>query len=210
MAIQRPQPVNQEIILDPEKTILSKTDKKGIILYANDYFVEICGYSVGELMGQPHNIIRHPDMPKVVFELLWRRILDKKNIHAVVKNLAKDGRYYWVVTDFTVDANPETGNIVGLYAHRKAAPRHIIEQVEKVYKNLLEIEKASGFAASLRFFVGFLEEKGMDYDQWVASLAMAAPKEEKKKGFLAKVFGSSSNDSSGGFFTKYFSNKHNA
>ncbi len=210
MAIKRPEPINQEIILDPEKTILSKTDKKGIILYANDYFVDICGYSVGELMGQPHNIIRHPDMPKVVFELLWRRILDKKNIHAVVKNLAKNGRYYWVVTDFTVDTNPTTGNIVGLYAHRKAAPRHIIDQVEKVYQNLLDIEKNAGFAASLRYFVGLLEEKGMDYDQWVASLAMAAPKEEKKKGFLAKVFGSSNNDSSGGFFAKYFSNKDNA
>jgi PAS domain S-box-containing protein len=210
MAIQRPEPVNQEIILDPEKTILSKTDKKGIILYANDYFVEICGYSVGELMGKPHNIIRHPDMPKVVFELLWQRILNKKNIHAVVKNLAKDGRYYWVVTDFTVDANPATGNIVGLYAHRKAAPRHIIDQVEKVYKNLLEIEKSAGFAASLRFFVGYLEEKEMDYDQWIASLAMAAPKEVKKKGFFSKIFGGGNTDSEGGFFAKYFSNKDNA
>lgn len=209
MAIQRPEPVNQEIILDPEKTILSKTDKKGIILYANDYFVEICGYSVGQLMGKPHNIIRHPDMPKVVFELLWKRILAKKNIHAVVKNLAKDGRYYWVVTDFTIDVNPATGNIMGLYAHRKAAPRYIIHQVEKLYQNILEVEKEAGFAASLRYFVGFLDEKGMDYDQWVASLAMQAPKEVKKKGFFGKLFGSNDN-SSGGFFAKYFSNKDNA
>jgi len=209
MATPKPSPINEEIVLDPEKTILSKTNKKGIILYANDYFVEISGYSVGQLMGKPHNIIRHPDMPKVVFELLWQRILAKKNIHAVVKNLAKDGRYYWVVTDFTVEANPETGNIIGLYAHRKAAPRHIIDEVSKVYKNLLEVEKEAGFAASLRYFVGFLDEKGMDYDQWVASLAMNVPQETKKKSFFRQLFGGDSN-STGGFFTKYFSNKDNA
>ncbi|MEJ2469266.1 MAG: PAS domain S-box protein, partial [Campylobacterales bacterium] len=68
-----PQPVDEEIKLDPKKYIVSKTDPKGIIEYGNDYFVEISGYKESELIGQPHNIIRHPDMPKVVFKLMWDR-----------------------------------------------------------------------------------------------------------------------------------------
>ncbi|MEA2111286.1 MAG: PAS domain-containing protein [Campylobacterota bacterium] len=90
----RPDPVNEEIVLDPKQYIVSKTDRKGVIEYGNEYFVEISGYKESELIGTPHNLIRHPDMPKVAFKMMWERILKGENFIAIVKNLAKDGRYY--------------------------------------------------------------------------------------------------------------------
>ena len=86
--------INQEeIILNSKRYIVSKTDTKGNLIYANDYFVEISGYSHGELMGKPHNIIRHPDMPRVLFKLMWQRIKTGQNIMAIVKNQTKDGKF---------------------------------------------------------------------------------------------------------------------
>jgi PAS domain S-box-containing protein len=91
--MQKPTPIDEEIKLDPKKYIISSTDAKGLITDVNDYFVEISGYSKDELIGKPHNIIRHPDMPKVVFKLMWEQLKSGHDILALVKNLAKDGRY---------------------------------------------------------------------------------------------------------------------
>ena len=90
----QPTPLNEAIKLDKHKYIMSRTDTKGNIEFGNDYFFKISGYSPQELIGKPHNIIRHPDMPKVVFKLMWDRIQSGQNIFAIVKNLAKDGRFY--------------------------------------------------------------------------------------------------------------------
>jgi len=161
--------VGKEIKLDPSKTIMSKTDKKGIIEYANEYFMEISGYEEYELMGQPHNIIRHPDMPKVIFKELWTRLNKGENIHALVKNLTKNGNYYWVLTSFETKYN-EDGEIISHYARRKAAPGNAVYQVEKLYKTLLAIEKTQSVAVSERYFVGLLEEKGMNYDEFILDI----------------------------------------
>ena len=92
--------IDKEVTWDKTQVIMSKTNAFGIIEYANEVFVDVCGYEDYELMGQPHNIIRHPDMPKVIFKVLWENLKNGKNFHAIVKNLAKSGRYYWVITDF--------------------------------------------------------------------------------------------------------------
>ncbi len=159
--------LDEEIILDSKKYILSKTDKKGIIEYGNEYFVEISGYREDELIGQPHNIIRHPDMPKVVFKLLWKRIQNRENIVAVVKNLAKDGRYYWVMTEFEIKIDKITNEITGYFAYRKAAPRKAIEQIAPLYKKLLDIEKASGLEGSQKYLAALLEAEHKTYDQFI-------------------------------------------
>ena len=160
-------PLDEEIILDPKKYILSKTDTKGIIEYGNDYFVEISGYEEEELVGKNHNIIRHPDMPKVVFQLLWKRISNRENIIAVVKNMAKDGRYYWVVTDFEIKIDKVTNEITGYFAYRTAAPRKAIETMEPLYKKLLSIEKNSGIDGSGKYLNALLETENKTYDQFI-------------------------------------------
>ncbi|MGE4511992.1 MAG: PAS domain-containing protein [Sulfurimonadaceae bacterium] len=162
-----PTPINEQIQLSTKKYIVSKTDAKGIIEYGNDYFVEISGYTESELIGKPHNIIRHPDMPRVVFKMMWDRINRGKNIMAVVKNMAKDGRYYWVVTEFEPKIDPISNDIISHTAFRKAAPQRAIDTMEPIYQKLLEIEKEGGMEASEKYLRGFFEEKRTTYDEFM-------------------------------------------
>jgi len=168
--MKRPEPKDNEIKLNPKRYIVSKTDPKGIIEYGNDYFVEISGYTEAELIGQPHSIIRHPDMPKIVFKLMWDRINKAQNIMAVVKNLAKDGSYYWVVTEFEPKIDPITNEILSHTAFRKAAPQKAVETMIPIYKKLIEIEKEGGMQASEKYLRGFFEEKNITYDEYIDQL----------------------------------------
>lgn len=87
---------SDEWFFDKNSYILSETDEHGIIIYANEIFCDLAGYTLDELIGQPHNIIRHPDMPKIAFKSLWDDIQDKGFWTGIVKNLRKDRAYYWV------------------------------------------------------------------------------------------------------------------
>ncbi|HEO97868.1 MAG: PAS domain-containing protein [Campylobacterales bacterium] len=165
--MERPPPKNEQITLDPKRYIVSKTDPKGVITYGNDYFVEISGYKEAELIAKPHNLIRHPDMPQVVFKVMWDRIRKGQSIMAVVKNMAKDGRYYWVITDFESKKDKLTNEITGYTAFRKAAPKDVVKTVEPLYQKLLEIEAQSGMEGAEKYLVGFLEEKGLSYDEFI-------------------------------------------
>jgi PAS domain S-box-containing protein len=168
--MERPKPINKEIELDPKRYIVSKTDSKGFITYGNDYFVEISGYKESELVGKPHNIIRHPDMPQVIFKLMWDRIQTGQQMVAVVKNLAKDGRYYWVYTEFESKKDKLTNKIISYTAYRKAAPAKAVATIEPIYTKLLEIEAESGMSGSRNYFIGFLEDRGVSYDEFINSL----------------------------------------
>lgn len=165
----RPIPTNKEIKLDPKQYILSTTDLKGNITQANDYFIEVCKYTRDELIGAPHNIVRHPDMPKAIFYLMWEYIKNGKNITAVVKNLAKNGDHYWVITDFEIRRD-YNGNIDRYMAFRQAAPKKIVRAIEPIYKKLLEIEKTDGMAASVKYLLDYIAEQGLDYNGYIAKL----------------------------------------
>jgi PAS domain S-box-containing protein len=166
----QPIPIDNEIKLSSKRYIVSKTDAKGIIEYGNDYFVEISGYTEAQLIGQPHSIVRHPDMPKVVFKMMWDRINRGKNIMAVVKNLAKDGSYYWVVTEFEPKIDPITNEILSHTAFRRAAPQKAIDTMMPIYQKLLEIEKTGGMEASEKYLRGFFEDNKTTYDEFIDKL----------------------------------------
>jgi len=168
--MSKPTPTDNEIKLSTTKHIVSKTDAKGVIEYGNDYFVEISGYTETELIGQPHSIIRHPDMPKVVFKMMWDRIKQGKNIMAIVKNMAKDGSFYWVVTEFEPKLDSITGEVISHTAFRKAAPQKAIDAITPIYAKLLEIEAESGMEASEKYLRGYLEENSTTYDELIDSL----------------------------------------
>ncbi|WP_418649415.1 PAS domain-containing protein [Tenacibaculum aestuariivivum] len=162
--------INEEVKWDKTQTIVSKTDTVGTILYANKAFTDACEYNAIELIGEPHNIIRHPDMPKVAFKALWNALKEGRNYHAIVKNLTRTGRYYWVITDFTIDKD-ENGKITGYTGRRKAVPNSVIEKIEPLYQTLLEIEKIKGEKASELYFECYLkEEAGKSYDDFVVNL----------------------------------------
>ncbi len=165
--MKRPEPIDKEIKLDTKRYIVSKTNPQGIIEYGNDYFVKVSGYKESELIGRPHNIIRHPDMPRVAFKLMWDRISSGNNFIAVVKNLAKDGSYYWVVTDFEPKIDAITNEIISYTAFRKAASQEAINTIAPIYKKLIEIEKDGGLEASEKYFRGFLEDKKTTYNDFI-------------------------------------------
>ncbi len=162
--------IDEEVKWDKSKTIISKTDLNGTILYMNDAFEEASEYNKVELIGEPHNIIRHPEMPKVVFKVLWEALKKEENFHAIVKNFSRTGRYYWVITDFEVERD-ENGKATGYTGRRKAIPQSIIDKIAPLYKTLLEIEQVKGEKASELYFEAFLkEEVNMSYDEFVVDL----------------------------------------
>jgi len=132
-------PKDEEYIIT-SGVILSQTDASGVITYANRLFCEVSGYSVDELVGRPHNIIRHPDMPAGVFTKMWETIKDGQVWNGLVKNLRKDGRFYWVDTEI-LPIKDEDFNVVGYIAARKIASRKDIHESQEIYKKMLKDEQ---------------------------------------------------------------------
>ena len=134
----RPTPLNEEVLFDG-RSLISETDTKGVITYANRKFFEMTAYSKEEIIGQPHNILRHPDMPKVAFEQLWKTIKSGTIWEGYVKNLRKDGKFYWVIVHI-VPKLDEDGNIIGYIASRKVPARDKIAATQETYKQMLAAE----------------------------------------------------------------------
>ncbi|SFV69757.1 Aerotaxis sensor receptor protein [hydrothermal vent metagenome] len=135
--MKRPDPIDEEFHFE-KGLIVSSTDLKGIITYANRKFCEIAGYTRDELKGKNHNIVRHPDMPKAAFQELWDTIKNGKEWTGIVKNLRKDGLYYWVYSHITPIF--KENEIVGYTAARRPASANEIEEVIPVYRDLIEKE----------------------------------------------------------------------
>lgn len=160
--MKKPAPVNSERKFQIDELFFSTTDHKGIIQYGNDVFVKISGYSREDLIGAPHNIIRHPDMPKIVFKLLWETIKSNKMIAAYVKNMASDGSFYWVLAVvFPVKGQYLSVRLKPSTVYRTAA--------EEIYKQVLAEEKMNGVEASGELLFKLLSGAGFaTYEQFFA------------------------------------------
>lgn len=166
-------PTSVEKVMREDDFIVSMTDLTGRITYGNRIFIEFSGYSESELLGAQHNIIRHPDMPRAVFQLLWDKIQAGNECFAYVKNMSKDGGFYWVFTHITPDFGPG-GQIVGYYSVRRRPQRSAVEAIAGVYSKMLAAEKAAGakdaIAAGTQVLVDQLNAAGMGYEELVFSL----------------------------------------
>ena len=161
-------PNNNEKTFPKDQLLVTKTNTKGIITYANKGFMEIVGLNEDELVGKPHNIIRHPDMPKVIFKYLWDYLKKGEEIHAYVKNLCADGSYYWVLANVT--PSYLNNKVVGYHSSRRNPSKKALETIEPLYKKLLAAEKSGGIKASENIMNNLLQEKGMQYDQFILSI----------------------------------------
>lgn len=133
---------NHEIMLAPNDTIQSRTDLRGVITYANPTFARISGYSVDELVGSPHNLLRHPHMPRSAYYLMWQIIQRGEEFWGFVKNRAKNGDYYWVFTRVNARKDAE-GNINGYMSVRVAPPkREVLAEWDEVYAKVCAVEAA--------------------------------------------------------------------
>ncbi len=156
-----------------EDFIVSTTDLKGRITYGNRIFVEFSGYAEEELLGAQHNIIRHPDMPRGVFKLLWDTVQAGNECFAYVKNLAKDGSFYWVFANVTPLFDGD-GRIEGYFSVRRKPAPQALAAVGELYRQMLEEEKRAGvrdaIAASTALLQKTLSDKGMSYDEFILSI----------------------------------------
>lgn len=160
---------NQELTFGGDEFIVSKTDLKGKITYGNALFIKMSGYEEHELIGKPHNILRHEEMPAVVFKLLWSRIQTGKEIFAYVKNKSKEGNYYWVFAHVTpsFDANRKISNY---HSVRRRPSQKALEVIKPLYSTLLQKERSGGIAASESMLTQLLKDKGLSYDEFILSL----------------------------------------
>jgi PAS domain S-box-containing protein len=155
--------------------IVSKTDLKGRITYCNDICRDIAGYRNGELVGQPHSILRHPDMPRCVFKQLWDAIQARREIFAYVVNLAKNGDHYWVFAHVTPSLDGR-GEIVGYHSSRRVANRGTVQSViVPLYRTLLDIEqrpanRKQGLEAGHAALQDTLKSKKVSYDEFILSV----------------------------------------
>jgi len=160
-----------EAVLREDDFIVSKTDLKGRITYCNRIFVEYSGYSEEELLGSPHNIIRHPDMPKAVFKLMWEQIAAGNEFLGYVRNMAKNGSFYWTFANVTPSLDKDK-NPLGYFSVRRKPDRQKIALVEPIYRRMLAEEAGGNGRAALAKSAGILTEAqgGLDYHEFILSL----------------------------------------
>lgn len=168
-------PTTREVFFDEHDIIVSKTDIKGRITYANKTFCDIAGYVEAEVLNQPHSIVRHPDMPRAVFKLLWDTILAGKEIFAYVKNMTKTGDYYWVLAHATPSFG-KNGEILGFHSNRRVPdPKVVKEVIAPLYTAIAGEERKhkngqQALAAGTDYVVNFLKSRNVSYDELIFSL----------------------------------------
>ncbi|MFT7002855.1 MAG: PAS domain S-box-containing protein [Sulfurimonas sp.] len=162
--------MNEEIFFPDNQFIISKTDIKGKIKYANELFVNMSGYCNKELIGKPHSILRHPEMPKLIFKKLWSELLLGNEVFAYVKNKTKHEKYYWVLA-FVTPSYDNKGNLTEYFSVRRKPEGNVIKDyIDPLYQELLSLEKKIGVNASQDYLNSLLEQKGLSYEQFIFSL----------------------------------------
>jgi PAS domain S-box-containing protein len=164
-------PTGTERTFGRDEVIVSKTDLQGRLTYCNDVFCRVSAYDEAGLLGRPHNIIRHPDMPGSVFKLLWNTIERGEEIFAYVLNLAADGAHYWVLAHVTPSFDA-AGTLVGHHSNRRLPARGAIREVEPVYRTLVAEERRyqsgpEAATAGLALLHRLLDEQDTTYEAWV-------------------------------------------
>ncbi|MDJ0805285.1 MAG: PAS domain-containing protein [Gammaproteobacteria bacterium] len=166
-------PTNVERTLKAEDFIVSKTDTRGRITYCNRVFMALSGYRENELLGSQHNIVRHPDMPRGVFHLLWQNLQQGREFFGYIKNLCKDGGYYWVFANLTPTYDSQ-GKRVGYYSVRRRPDAAALEIIQPLYAEMLEKEERSGPRDAIQASVALLNEKlsarKSDYEHFVLEI----------------------------------------
>ena len=153
--------------------LVSRTDLKGKLTYGNQIFIEYSGYSEQELLGQQHNIVRHPDMPRGVFKFLWDTLHQQQECFAYVKNMSRDGSFYWVFANVTPSLDAQ-GRVEGYFSVRRKPKPQALVVVADLYRKMLEEEQRAGTrdacASSLALLTGLLAQKGVSYESFILSI----------------------------------------
>lgn len=174
MSILRPVPTGIENKLPPDKLIVSKTDPSGGIVSVSQTFTEISGYKESELITSAHSLLRHPDMPKVIFKIMWNRLNRGQGVKAVIKNLTKCGNHYWSLTSIEVKKDRESETVRNYIAYRSPINNRVKEEIESLYKLLREVEGNHSVEDAVNFLEGYLDERRVNYDEYMEQLEETA------------------------------------
>lgn len=172
-------PTGVERFFHKDEVIVSKTDLKGRMTYVNKVFINISGYQEAELLGQPHSLIRHPDMPRSIFKFLWQSIGSGREIFAYVLNLSKNGDHYWVLAHVTPSFD-SAGQVIGYHSNRRVPHQDILKStIIPLYQQILSEEKQhqnakEGMNQGLQMLQDMISEKGINYDELIFSLQSQA------------------------------------
>lgn len=163
-----------ERFLGEQELIVSKTDRRGLLTYCNDVFRRISGFTDAELIGRPHSLVRHPEMPRTVFHLLWETIESGREIFAYVVNRSKNGDHYWVLAHVTPTFDRD-GTIIGFHSNRRCPDRSAIEKIRPLYAQLRDAEQRAGskeeaLRAGRALLAKTLAELQMEFDAFSFSL----------------------------------------
>jgi len=165
----------REVYFDDDDIIVSKTDLKGRLTYCNDVFLSIAGYKEDECLGQQHSMIRHPDMPRCIFQLLWDTIQNGTELFAYVINRGKNGGHYWVYAHVTPSFDT-TGKIIGFHSNRRIPNKQVLKDtIIPLYEKLKSEEdragsRKEGLQRSSQLISAMLAKQGVEYDEWVLTL----------------------------------------
>lgn len=167
-----------EVVLRDDDFLVSKTDTKGKITYANRCFMAVAGYPESDLLGKPHNLIRHQDMPRGVFRLMWKMLQNGEEFFGFVKNRCADGGFYWVFANVTADKD-EKGVLQGYFSVRRKASPQIIQQVEGLYAQMRQIEAQqpgnAGVDASMAFLNRWINDNFPSFNEAMLELYRQFP-----------------------------------
>ena len=167
-------PSGVESPFDENEIIVSKTDLKGRITYVNDVFLRVSRYDFKEIVGAPHNIIRHPDMPRCVFKMMWDTIQNGGEMFAYILNLASNGDHYWVFAHVTPSRDAD-GGMIGFHSNRRKPTPEQVARIVPLYRTLREQEeqwpnRKDGMAQAHATLMATLNERGLNYEQFAFSL----------------------------------------
>ena len=163
---------SMEKVMREGDLIVSMTDLKGVITYGNRVFIEVSGYSEEELLGSPHSIVRHPDMPRAMYKLLWDKIQNREECFIYLKDRGRDGSYCWVFANITPTFDP-SGNVTGYFSVRRKPKASGVQAMSGIYQAMLDAEKrdpANAIAASSKVLADKLKEKGLSYEEFVLAI----------------------------------------
>lgn len=172
-------PTGIERFFQEDEVIVSKTDTRGRLTYVNKVFMTISDYKETELLGQPHSLIRHPEMPRSIFKLLWESIGAGREIFAYVVNLSKNGDHYWVLAHVTPSFDKKR-EIIGYHSNRRVPNRDVLNStIIPLYQQILSEESRhknakEGMNKGFDMLQEIINQKGINYDELVFSLQSQA------------------------------------
>lgn len=167
-------PTGIERRLQEDELIVSKTDPSGRIVYVNKTFLTISDFAEEEVLGKPHNIVRHPDTPRCIFKIMWETLQSGHEFFTYLCNFTKYGDHYWVFAHVTPSFD-ERGTIVGFHSNRRAPDYAVIPTVTELYRSLVEeerrhVDRRKGMLAAEARLQSAVNSRASAYDEYVFSL----------------------------------------